>query len=138
MARIIAIDYGTKRSGLAVTDSLQMIASPLDTVQTEKLLEYLKDYFQREEVELILLGDPKKLNNTGSEMTHLTNRFAQKLKHWFPDKPLVRIDERLTSVMAMQAMTESGQSKKVKNDKGMLDRVSAAILLQQYLASKTI
>ena len=115
-----------------------MIASPLDTIQTEKLLDYLKDYFQREEVELILLGDPKKLNNKGSEMTHLTNRFAQKLKHWFPDKPLVRIDERLTSVMAMQAMAESGQSKKVKNDKGMLDRVSAAILLQNYLASKTI
>lgn len=138
MARILAIDYGTKRCGLAVTDPLQMIASPMDTVSTETLLDYLERYFAAESVECIVLGDPKRLNNTGSEITHLTNRFAQKLKHRFPNIPIARFDERLTSKMAAQSMVESGQSKKVKNDKGMLDRVSAAILLQNYLLSKTI
>lgn len=136
MARILAIDFGTKRSGIAVTDPLQMIATPLDTVQTEILLDYLEGYFRKEAVDIILLGDPRRLDNTGSEMTHLANRFAQKLKHRFPDKNLIRVDERLTSVMASRAVTESGQSKKLKNDKGMLDRMSAAILLQHYLASK--
>lgn len=137
MARILAIDYGTKRCGLAVTDPMQMIASPLDTIPTEKVLDFLKGYFSKEKVERIVLGDPRQLDNTGSEMTHLTNRFAHKLKHHFPDIELIRYDERLTSKMAMQAMTQSGQGKKVKNDKGMLDRVSAAILLQDYLSSKT-
>jgi putative Holliday junction resolvase len=137
MARILAIDYGTKRCGLAVTDPMQMIASPLDTIQTEKVLDFLKAYFSKENVERIVLGDPRQLDNSGSEMTHLTNRFAQKLKHHFPEIELIRYDERLTSKMAMQAMTQSGQGKKVKNDKGMLDRVSAAILLQDYLSSKT-
>lgn len=134
----MAIDYGTRRSGLAVTDPMQMIASPLDTVQTEKIFDYLKAYFLKEAVETIVLGDPRRLDNSRSEITHLANRFARKLKEQFPEVELVRLDERLTSVMAKQALAESGQSKKLKNDKGMLDRVSAAILLQHYLASKTM
>lgn len=138
VARILAIDYGTKRCGLAVTDPMQMIASPLSTVPTAGLMDYLSDYFTREEVEVIVLGDPKRLDNTGSEMTHLANRLANKLQQKFPEIRIDRYDERFTSQIAAKAMIESGQSRKVKNDKGMLDRVSAAILLQNYLSAKTM
>ena len=138
VARILAIDYGTKRCGLAVTDPLQMIATPLDTVATSALMDYLESYFARETVECVVLGDPKRLDNTGSEITHLTNRFANKLRQKFPHMLIERYDERFTSRMAAQAMNESRQSRRVKNDKGTLDRVSAAILLQNYLSAKTL
>ena len=138
VARILAIDYGTKRCGLAVTDPLQMIATPLTTVPTSGLMDYLRDYFAREQVGLIILGDPRRLDNSGSEMTHLANRLANKLQQKFPDIQIERYDERFTSQLAARAMIESGQSRKIKNDKGMLDRVSAAILLQNYLSAKTM
>lgn len=137
MPRVIAIDLGTKRTGLAVTDPLQMLANPLETIETSTLLEYLKKYFEREEVEAIVLGYPRKLNGEETEMTPKVFAMKDKLEAAFPEKKIELIDERFTSKMAMQSMIAMGSKKKDRKEKsGNLDKVSAAIILQSYLDRK--
>lgn len=137
MPRVIAIDLGTKRTGLAVTDPLQMLANPLETIETSTLLEYLKKYFEREEVEAIVLGYPRKLNGEETEMTPKVFAMKGKLESAFPEKKIELIDERFTSKMAMQSMIAMGSKKKDRKEKsGNLDKVSAAIILQSYLDRK--
>lgn len=134
MGRIIAIDLGTKRTGIAVTDALKMVASPLQTVETGTLIEFLHSYFRKEDVETIVLGFPKHLNGTPNEMTPRVISLKDRLTKIFPDKKLVLIDERFTSKMAMQSMIAMGSKKKDRKEKtGNLDKVSAAIILQSYL-----
>jgi putative holliday junction resolvase len=134
MGRIIAIDLGTKRTGIAVTDSLKMVASPLQTVETNALVEFLQSYFRKEDVETIVLGFPKHLDGTPNEMTPRVISLKDRLTKLFPDKKLVLIDERFTSKMAMQSMIAMGSKKKDRREKtGNLDKVSAAIILQSYL-----
>lgn len=134
MGRILAIDLGTKRTGLAVTDPMKIVANPLETVETSKLIEFLQIYFGREEVETIVLGYPKNLNGEANEMTPRVISLKDRLSKLFPDKKLVLIDERFTSKMAMQSMIAMGSKKKDRIEKtGNLDKVSAAIILQSYL-----
>jgi putative Holliday junction resolvase len=134
MGRIIAIDLGTKRTGIAVTDSLKMVAGPLQTVETNALVEFLQSYFRKEDVETIVLGFPKHLDGTPNEMTPRVISLKDRLTKLFPDKKLVLIDERFTSKMAMQSMIAMGSKKKDRREKaGNLDKVSAAIILQSYL-----
>ena len=135
MGRILAIDYGSKRCGLAVTDPTQTIATALETVATATLLDYLTGYTLREPVERFILGEPKRLNNTLSATTEMVHRFGQLLAARFPHIPVQLYDERFTSKMASQSLLESGQSKKTRRDKSILDQVSATILLQDYLNS---
>lgn len=135
MGRILAIDYGTKRCGIAVTDPERIIATSLETVPTHQLIDYLKKYMLTENVDRIVIGEPKRLNNTDSDTTRLALLFEQQLQKAFPDKQICRYDERLTSKLAQRSLVESGQSKKVRRDKSVLDRVSATILLQDYLHS---
>jgi putative Holliday junction resolvase len=133
MARIMAIDYGKKRTGLAVTDPLKIIASGLTTVDTEKLVWYLKEYFAKEEVELILLGNPKQLDGSDNEITPKVEKFFGQLQKLFPQIPAKLIDERFTSKMAFQTMIDNGLKKKDRQNKALIDEVSATILLQGYL-----
>jgi putative holliday junction resolvase len=135
MSRIIAIDLGTKRTGLAVTDSLKMIANPLETVETSKLLDYLLMYFQKESVDTIVLGYPKSLDGSDNEMTPRVMSMKDRLSKKFPDQKIVLVDERFTSKMAMQSMIEMGSKKKDRKEKaGNLDKLSATIILQSYLS----
>lgn len=134
MGRILAIDLGTKRTGLAVTDMLKMLANPLETIETEKLIPYLRDYFEKEEVEVIVLGYPIRLNGQYNEMTPKVLSMKDRLKTFFPDKVIELVDERFTSKMAMDSMIAMGSKKKDRKEKaGNLDKVSAAIILQSYL-----
>ncbi|MBB6324413.1 putative Holliday junction resolvase [Algoriphagus iocasae] len=134
MARIIAIDLGTKRTGLAVTDPLRMLANPMETIETSGLLAYLKTYFAKEEVDTIVLGLPIRLNGKDNEMTPKVMEMKGKLEQEFPSKKIELIDERFTSKMAMQSMISMGSKKKDRREKaGNLDKVSAAIILQSYL-----
>jgi putative Holliday junction resolvase len=134
MGRILAIDLGTKRTGIAVTDILQMVANPLETVETTKLIDYLKAYFQKEDVDTIVLGFPKKLDGKANEMTPRVISLKDRLSKLFPEKKLVLVDERFTSKMALQSMIAMGSKKKDRKEKtGNLDKVSAAIILQTYL-----
>ncbi|AXO81545.1 Holliday junction resolvase RuvX [Olleya aquimaris] len=133
MARILAIDYGKVRTGLAVTDELQIIASGLTTVNTKELLSYLKGYLGKEQVELFLVGEPKQMNNTPSESEALIIPFLVKLEKAFPNVPIKRVDERFTSKMATQTLIDSGLKKKQRQNKALLDEVSATIILQSYL-----
>lgn len=134
MARIIAIDLGTKRTGLAVTDPLRMLANPMETIETSSLLAYLKAYFAKEEVDTIVLGLPIRLNGKDNEMTPKVMEMKGKLEQEFPSKKIELIDERFTSKMAMQSMISMGSKKKDRREKaGNLDKVSAAIILQSYL-----
>jgi len=133
MARILAIDYGKKRTGIAVTDNLQIIASGLTTVPTEELFIFLKEYTNNEEVELFLIGEPKQMDNTISESEALISPFIVELKKLFPTIPVKRIDERFTSKMAFQTMIESGLKKKQRQNKALVDEISATIILQSYL-----
>ncbi|MBL7559642.1 Holliday junction resolvase RuvX [Olleya sp. YSTF-M6] len=133
MARILAIDYGKVRTGLAVTDELQIIASGLTTVNTKELLSYLKEYLGKEQVELFLVGEPKQMNNTPSESEALIIPFLVKLEKAFPNVPIKRVDERFTSKMATQTLIDSGLKKKQRQNKALLDEVSATIILQSYL-----
>ncbi len=135
MPRIIALDYGSKRTGIAVTDPTKTIATALETVSTHLLIEFLRKYFEKESVESIVVGDPRRLNNEASTTTHLTNQFVNRLKKIFPSMPVYRYDERFTSLMATRSLLESGQSKIVRRDKALIDRVSATIILQNYLSS---
>lgn len=133
MARILAIDYGVKRTGIAVTDELQIIASGLTTVATSELLPFLKKYFSDEDVELVLLGEPKQMNNMVSQSEEGIQKFLKKFREQFPEKELKRVDERFTSKMAVQTMIDSGLKKKKRRDKALVDEISATIILQSYL-----
>lgn len=133
MARILAIDYGTKRTGIAVTDELQIIASGLTTVPTKELLSFLKEYFAKEKVELVLIGEPKQMNNTASQSEVDIKEFLKKFSEMFPQMELKRVDERFTSKMAVQTMIDSGLKKKKRQEKGLVDEISATIILQSYL-----
>jgi len=137
MARILAIDYGKKRTGIAVTDPLKMIASGLTTIETERLIWFLKDYFSKEAVELILLGDPKRLDGTDNDITPKVDKLFGQLQKLFPDIPTRKIDERFTSKMAFQTMIDSGLKKKDRQNKALIDEISATILLQGYLDFNT-
>jgi putative Holliday junction resolvase len=137
MPRILAIDYGTKRTGLAVTDPNKIIATALDTVHSAKVIEYLKAYLQNEIVECFVVGEPKQMNNTPSEITPHINAFIKKLNAEFPEIPVRRVDERFTSKMAMQSMLVDGSTKADRANKGLIDQRSAVIILQSYLESKS-
>lgn len=136
LARILAIDYGKKRIGIAVTDDLQIIASGLTTVETKKIFSFLTNYLKNEKVELFIVGEPKQLNNTESESEQFIKPFIEKLKTTFPKIPIKRVDERFTSKMAFQSMIESGLKKKQRQNKAIIDEVSATIILQSYLYHK--
>ena len=132
MGRILAIDFGTKRTGIAVTDELQLIASGLTTVNTTDLLDFLKKYFSEENVELILLGEPKRMNNEASHVETEILKFRESLEK-STTIPIKRVDERFTSKMAAQTMLDSGLKKKQRKNKALLDEISATIILQTYL-----
>src|SRR5436190_596738 len=136
MARILAIDYGQKRTGLAVTDEMQIIASGLTTVASETVLDFLKDYFSKEKVEKVLVGEPKQMNNEPSQSTEIIEKFVTVFRNTFPDMPLERVDERFTSKMAFQTMIDSGLKKKQRQNKALIDEISATIMLQDYLSRK--
>lgn len=133
MARILCIDYGGKRTGLAVTDPLKIIATALTTVATKDLVAYLKNYFQQEQVELILIGMPKNWDDSDTHATPLVHQAIKKLKKEFPAIPVKEVDERYTSRLASQAMIAMGMKKKQRQVKGNVDQIAAAIMLQEYL-----
>jgi putative Holliday junction resolvase len=135
MARIICIDYGGKRTGLAVTDPFKIIATALTTVATKDLFPYLKDYFAKEPVELILIGEPLNLDDTATHATPLVVEAVKRLQKEFPQIPLKKVDERFTSKMASRAMVEMGMKKKDRQVKGNVDQIAATIMLQEYLQS---
>jgi len=137
MGRILAIDYGTKRTGLAVTDPMQIIASGLTTVDTKELIEYLKTYITTEDVEKFVVGEPKQMDNTASESEVHIQKFLEKLQKAIPHIPVVRVDERFTSKMAFQTMIDSGLKKKQRQNKALVDEISATLILQSYLASNS-
>jgi putative Holliday junction resolvase len=133
MGRILSIDYGNKRVGLAVTDPLKIIATRLTTVSAEEIWQFLADYFAREEVELILVGYPLQLNNEPSEAIRYINPFLKKLRQIYPEMPIKQMDERFSSKMAFQTMIDAGVKKKDRQNKATIDGVSATIILQSYL-----
>lgn len=135
MARILAIDYGKKRTGLAVTDPLQIIATGLTTVETPLLFKFLKEYFAKEPVELIIMGEPKNWDDTDTHATPLVKKAVERLKKEFPAIPIKMWDERYTSKMASQAMIEMGLKKKQRQNKALVDEIAATIILQEYLRS---
>lgn len=136
MGQILAIDYGKKRCGLAATDDLQMIASGLDTVETLFLIEYLKKYFSQNEVETIVLGLPIDLKGNISEVENDILKFIENFKQEFPSIKVERFDERFTSKIASYFISQSGKNKKQRQEKGLIDKVSATLILQQYLEQK--
>jgi len=136
--RILAIDYGAKRTGIAVTDEMQIIASGLTTIDSPSAIRFLADYFAKEKVEKVLIGDPKQMNNEPSQSAGIINEFVHKFRQQFPDMAVVRVDERFTSKMAFQAMIDSGLKKKQRQNKALIDEISATILLQDYLSRKNI
>ncbi len=136
MARILAIDYGKKRIGIAITDELQLIASGLTTVYTNEIFEFLMEYTKNEHVELFLVGEPKQMDNSASESEVLIIPFIEELKKLFPAIPIERVDERFTSKMAFQTMIDSGLKKKQRQNKALIDEISATIILQTYLNRK--
>jgi len=133
MARIMALDFGTKRTGIAVSDELKMIASGLTTVKTPELLDFLEKYFKEENVELVLVGEPKQKDDTASAVEIYILQFLKIFIKKFPEMPIKRIDERFTSKMAFQSMIDSGLKKKKRRDKALIDEISATIILQTYL-----
>ncbi len=133
LGRILAIDYGEKRTGIAITDELQIIASGLTTIDTKKIFSFLTDYLKNENVELFVVGEPKQMNNTESESAQFIKPFIIKLSQTFPKIPIKRVDERFTSKMAFQSMIDSGLKKKHRQNKALIDEISATIILQTYL-----
>lgn len=133
MPRILCIDYGKKRTGIAVTDPLKIIASALTTIETKDIFPFLKDYFQKEGVELVLIGEPKNWDESDTHATPLVRQFIQKFKKDFPLMVIETVDERYTSKLASQAMVEMGMKKKDRQKKGNIDQIAAAIMLQEYL-----
>lgn len=136
MARIIAIDYGTKRTGIAVTDPLQIIATALDTVRSHELIDFLKRYTAAEAVESFVVGMPRKLDNTDTNNTPHVKGFIKQLKKAFPETPVYEHDERFTSSMALQTMISMGTKRSDRQDKSNIDKMSATIILQSYLTTK--
>lgn len=136
MARIVAIDYGVKRTGIAVTDDFQIIASGLTTIASETAIAFLTDYFQKEKVEMVLVGEPKQMDGTPSQSAEIIEKFVALFKKNFPDMPLTRVDERFTSKMAFQTMIDSGLKKKQRQNKALIDEIAATIMLQDYLSRK--
>lgn len=136
MGRIVAIDYGKKRVGVAVTDPCQIIANSLTTVRSHEILQFLQDYCSREKVDLIVVGHPKQMDNTDSESMVYIKPFVTALKRKLPNIPIVMYDERFTSVLAHRALLEGGAKKKVRQDKAIIDAISATIILQSYMESQ--
>ena len=136
MSRIMAIDLGRKRSGIAVTDPLQIIANGLTTVESHKLVDFVLDYLKREEVEQIVVGEPKDMKNNPSDCSKYIEPIVNRLKKVLPDMKIVRFDERFTSVMAHQTMIDAGISKSRRQDKELVDTIAATIILQSYMESK--
>lgn len=136
MGRILAIDYGSKRTGIAVTDEMQIIASGLTTVSTKSLLEFLKSYISLETVDLIVVGLPKQMNNKLSESEPLILKFIKILNNQFPGMPVERVDERFTSKIAFRSMIASGLNKNQRKNKSLVDEISATLILQSYLINK--
>ena len=137
MARILAIDYGLKRTGIAVTDPLQIIATALTTVDSKDLIHFLKKYLLLETVELIIIGDPKNLDESDTDATELVKAAIKNLNKEFPSIPVTKVDERFTSKMASQAMVQMGLKKKDRRNKRIIDQVAATIILQDYLVWNT-
>jgi len=136
MARIICIDYGGKRTGIAVTDPLQIIATGLTTIDTKDFIPFLKEYFSKEPVEKILIGWPLNLDDTATHATPLVESAIKQLSKHFPSIPVEKVDERFTSKMAKEAMFEMGLKKKQRRDKKLLDEIAATMMLQEYLANR--
>ncbi|MHC5201776.1 Holliday junction resolvase RuvX [Myroides sp. LJL119] len=135
MSRLLAIDYGQKRTGIAVSDELQIIASGLTTVDTSELMNFLTDYFSKEKVEKVIIGQPKRLNNELSSVNQYIDGFIKKFKKQFPNMPLEQVDERFTSKMAFQSMIDGGLKKKQRQNKALIDQIAATIILQDYMSS---
>ena len=133
MPRILAIDYGLKRTGLAVTDPLKIIATGLTTIESKQLIPFLKNYFSKEEVELIIIGEPKNLDDSDTHATPFVQKIIKELEKNFPLIPVEPVDERFTSKMACRAMIEMGLKKKQRQNKALVDEIAAAIILQEYL-----
>ncbi len=136
MGRILALDYGSKRTGIAITDELQMIASGLATVATSELITFLKKYIASEKVVLVLVGEPKQKDGTHSSIEEEIQKFLKKFSSTFPDLEVKRVDERYTSKMAFQTMIDSGLKKKQRQNKALVDEISATIILQEFLYNK--
>lgn len=136
MGRILAIDYGRKRVGIAVSDPQQIIANKLATITTHSIWDFLRTYFQNEQVDEVVIGYPLQMNNTASEAVVYINPFIKKFKEKYPDKPLEIIDERFTSKMAFQTMIDGGVKKAGRRNKAMVDAISATIILQSYMEQK--
>lgn len=133
MGRILAIDYGQKRVGLAVTDELRICATPLETVHVTAVFDFLKSYLNKEKVDTIVVGEPRKMDNSASDAARFIEPFVNRLKKEFPEKEIVRVDERFTSKMAFQTMIDAGLKKKERQNKSLIDKISATIILQSYL-----
>lgn len=138
MPRILAIDYGQKRTGIAITDDFQIIATGLTTIPSETAIDFLNKYFNKENVSKVLIGEPKQMNGQPSQSTAIIEEFVGKFKKSFPEMELIRVDERFTSKMAFQTMIDSGLSKKQRQNKALIDEISATIMLQDYLSRKMI
>lgn len=136
MSRIICIDYGLKRTGIAVTDPLQIIATGLTTIESKQLIPFLKDYFSKEPVEKILIGEPKNWDESDTHATPLVKKAIEQLKKNFPSVPLETVDERYTSKMAKDAMLEMGLKKMQRRNKALVDEIAATIMLHEYLAKQ--
>ena len=136
MARILSIDYGKKRTGIAVTDPLQIIAGGLATVSTSELFDWLKTYLAKESVERIIIGEPRQPNGQPSENLQRVQQFVNRWRKAVPEVPIEYFDERFTSVLAHQAMLDGGLKKKARQDKALVDEISATIILEDYLRSK--
>jgi len=136
MPRILAIDYGLKRTGIAITDELQIIASGLTTIPSETAIAFLKDYFAKEKVATVLIGEPKQMNGEPSQSTEIIEAFVTKFTKAFPMMNIIRVDERFTSKMAFQTMIDSGLKKKQRQNKALIDEISATIMLQDFLTRK--
>jgi putative holliday junction resolvase len=137
MPRILAIDYGLKRTGLAVTDPLQIISTALTTVETPQLFNFLKEYFKKELVERIIIGDPRNLDDSDTHATPHVKKVIERLKKEFPTIPVETVDERYTSKMASRAMIDMGMKKMQRRDKGMVDQIAATIMLQEFMAKNS-
>ena len=138
MTRLLALDYGTKRVGIAVTDELQMIASGLCTVRTHDCIDFLKEYLSKESVSTIVMGMPKNLRNQNTDATPYVKGFAKQIRKQFPEMKVELIDERFTSKIAFQSMIDGGLKKKLRQDKALVDEVSATLILQSYMEQQKI
>jgi putative Holliday junction resolvase len=133
MPRILSIDYGSKRTGIAVTDPLKIIATGLTGIHTKDLESFLIDYFKKEEVELVIIGHPTDMDDSDTHATPLVQAFINRFKKVFPTMPIEKVDERMTSRMAVQSMIQSGMKKKARQNKNLVDEIAATIMLQEYL-----